>query len=161
MAASEAEFLKAGVHRYAEACDTIRAFQEALAGRLMAVLNAKTSFGDFQRDVRLPKPQDKDHTHWGRWIAATATGTVNRRALEVEIGVWWYGREGLPPVMFYVSSTDGMFQKRPVPSLPPPIRAYDDSKRIYLYVEPGEEFDFDHEFDLLIRTFVSSCVKTA
>lgn len=158
MTQSEAEFLKIGVRKYKEACDTIDAFREKISERLAAILRSKSSFGDLERDGHIPRQNPfSQKGRWGHWASATATGTVNGRELTIEIGVWWYGSDGWPPVSFYVTTPDGE-PHSPLSKPPPHSRVqYGEvyGNKPCLFIEPGEEVDFEQEFDHLICMFAS------
>jgi hypothetical protein len=77
----------------------------------------------------------------------------------IEIGVWWDPGKLNLPVMFYAGWSYGpdSLKKMPPQVINRRLKAFCVSGKTYFYKEPGEQIDFNTEFNELI----DECLKQA
>lgn len=99
---TEEPFLVEGIKRYAQALETIQAFQTMLEDRLRKVAEAYAC--DLFSPKKVPIDTGASEGSWGRAIWATQEGILSGRrgSVWLELGMWW--RDG--EVAYYCGFVD-------------------------------------------------------
>lgn len=80
-------FLEAGVQKYAEAKDTVAAFERAMGELIEDTVRSRGKWSPLKSErIGRPKPGGSGG---GYWIAISVTGQSRGKKKEIDCGLWW------------------------------------------------------------------------
>jgi hypothetical protein len=150
-------FLKEGVKKeYLNAFNTIEYFKTRMAERIESIVKNREKWNGFVYSPKRNSFENKtgSASRWGHWSCTEFDGVIksNEEKISLQVGVWWKPPELDLPVIFYAGVKKGYEKVKSFQShiSNPKIKCFTSLKIQWLYFQPSEEMDFDHDFNELL-----------